>query len=163
MSKQKKMHGKTLLTEIANLQLTQQEDRTDKIGILCVLCKDRVGYFIPRYTDLPLRGSMIHPHVGTEHWPLPKDGQGPRDFICPHAHEGDMHSFVKVNEGSPDETDWFLTDKHEPFQITKSSGECPCGCGGRVRGTNKYSDGLNCYKKHVANLKAEITDDGRAT
>jgi hypothetical protein len=134
-----------------------KEDSPQEYNIICVLCKERVGYFIPRFTDLPLRGHMIRKHVGTEHWPNPLPHQGPRDFICPHAMDGDMHLFVNVVEGKPDDTDWFLTDKGKPYQITKSSGECPCGCGGRVRGRNKYSDGLNCYKIHVAQLK-EGTD-----
>lgn len=152
---------KHLLTEIANFNLAKEEDRTDHVNIVCVQCKDRIGYIIPRFTDLPLRGSMINHHVGTEAWPLPKPQDGPRDFICPHAYDGDMHLFVNIIEGRPDDTDWFLDDSHKPYQITKSSGECPCGCGGRVRGKNKYSDGLNCYKKHVATLKAEIEDDAK--
>jgi hypothetical protein len=134
-----------------------KEDSPQEYNIICVQCKDRVGKFVPRFTDLPLRGSMIQRHVGTEAWPLPLPHHGPRDFVCPHAQfeGGDMHLFVNVVEGRPDDTDSFLTDKNEPYQITKSSGECPCGCGGRVRGKNKYSDGLNCYKLHVAQLKKE--------
>lgn len=160
MAPRKKFH---LQTEIDTFNLQKEEDRTDRINVVCVHCKDRVGFIIPKFTDLPLRGSMIGHHRGTEHWPLPKESQGPKDFVCPHAMDGDMHLFVNVIEGSPDETDTFLTDKHEPYQITKSSGICPCGCGGRVRGKNKYSDGLNCYKKHVDKLKSETTDDGRTT
>jgi hypothetical protein len=159
MARKKKFH---LLTEIDSFNLQKEEDRTDKINIICVHCKDRVGYIVPRYTDLPLRGSMINKHLGTEHWPNPLPHQGPRDFVCPHAQEegGDYHLFINVVEGRPDDSDWFMDDKNKPYQITKSSGECPCGCGGRVRGTNKYSDGLNCYKVHVAQLKEETDNDG---
>jgi len=152
MARKKKFH---LQTDIDTFNLQKEEDRTDEINVICVKCKDRVGYIVPRYTDLPLRGNMLSKHHGTEHWPLPMPQQGPRDFVCPHAIEGDMHLFVEVIEGSPDDTDSFLTDKNEMYQITKSSGICPCGCGGRVRGKNKYSDGLNCYKIHVAQLKKE--------
>jgi hypothetical protein len=144
-------------TDIDTFNLQKEEDRTDEISIICVQCKDRVGYIVPRFTDLPLRGSMINKHTGTEHWPNPMPHAGPRDFVCPHAQDedGDYHLFAHVVEGTPDDTDWLLTDKNEPYQITKSSGECPCGCSGRVRGRNKYSDGLNCYKVHVAQLKKE--------
>jgi hypothetical protein len=154
MSRKKKVH---LLTDIDTFNLQQKEDRTDEINIICIHCKDRVGYIVPRFTDLPLRGHMIEKHVGTENWPNPMPFAGPRDFICPHAQDegGDMHLFVNISEGRPDDTDAFLTDRNELYQITKSSGECPCGCGGRVRGRNKYSDGLNCYKVHVAQLKKE--------
>jgi hypothetical protein len=144
-----------LKTEIDSFNLQKEEDRTDEINIVCVHCRDRVGKFVPRFTDLPLRGSMIQHHVGTEAWALPMPTEGPQDFICPHAIDGDMHLFVNVSEGKPDDTDAFLTDRNEFYQVTKSSGECPCGCGGRVRGRNKYSDGLNCYKVHVAQLKKE--------
>lgn len=152
MPRKKRVH---LKTEIDSFNLQKEEDRTDKVNVICVQCRDRVGFIIPRFTDLPLRGSMIHKHPGTEAWPNPMPHHGPRDFICPHAMDGDMHLFVNVIEGRPDDTDCFLDDKNKPYQITKSSGECPCGCGGRVRGTNKYSDGLNCYKIHVAQLKEE--------
>ena len=153
---------KHLQTEIDTFILQKDEDREDKVNIICVHCRDRVGYIVPRYTDLPLRGSMINRYPGTENWPLPLPAHGPRDFVCPHAQDegGDMHLFVYVIEGSPDDTDGFLDYTNKIYLITKSSGECPCGCGGRVRGRNKYSDGLNCYKIHVAQLKSEITENG---
>lgn len=152
MSGKKKFH---LQTEIDTFNLQGEEDRTDEIAIVCVHCRDRVGYIVPRWTDLPLRGSMIKHHLGTEHWPLPMPGQGPRDFICPHAMDSDMHLFINIVEGKPDDTDAFLTDQNQFYQVVKSKGTCPCGCGGRLRGRNKYSDGLNCYKLHVAQLKKE--------
>jgi hypothetical protein len=132
-----------------------KEEAPTEYNIICVQCKERVGKFILKFSDLPLRGSMIQPHVGTESWPLPLPHEGPRDFICPHAMDGDMHLFVNVTEGRPDDTDHFLTDRNGFHQVVKSSGVCPCGCGGSVKGKNKYSDGLNCYKIHVAQLKKE--------
>jgi hypothetical protein len=155
----------TLLNDIQTFQLQQQSGSKDKVNILCVVCRDRVGYIVPGETDVPFRGDMIHCHPGTEHWPLPLAHQGAKDFVCPHAavEGGDNHLFVDLGEKLGDELDWFLDDTYQPFQILKSSGECPCGCGGRVRGKNKYANGLICYRKHVEALKAEITDDGRTT
>ena len=156
MASKEKFH---LKSEIDSFNLQKDADKTSpsEVNIICVQCRDRVGKIVPRFTDLPLRGSMILPHVGTESWPLPMPADGPRDFVCPHAQEegGDMHLFLNVIEANPDLSDHFLTDQNEFYQIKKSSGECPCGCGGRVRGSNKYSDGLNCYKIHVAQLKKE--------
>jgi hypothetical protein len=134
-----------------------KDENPNEINIICVICKDRVGYFIPRYTDIPLRGRMIHRHVGTETWPMPGPDDGPKYFFCPHGlgPEGDGHMFVTVDERDPDSCNTFLTDKNEPYQITKGRGACPCGCGGVLRGKNKYAQGLVCYKKHMAKLKPE--------
>ena len=71
---------------------------------------------------------------------------------------GDNHLFVMVLDGDDKLTDWFLTEEHKPFRVMKSSGVCICGCGGMVRGTNKYADGLKCYRRHIAKGMAEIED-----
>lgn len=141
------------ITEVGEEKLRQQEERTDRIGIICTKCKGRVGYIIPAKTDLPLRGSMIHPHLGCEGWPLPKPFHTPKDFVCPHAVDGDGHLFVNVIEGQDDLTNFFLDENHRPFQITKSSGLCPCGCGDPVRGGNQYAHGLECYRRYMAKAK----------
>ncbi len=147
-----------LLTEIAEFHLDKTEESEIPISVICALCRNRVGYMIPKETDLPLRGNMIRPHRGCEHWPLPAPGAGPNDFVCPHAWDGDLHLFVNTVEGEAELTDWFLTEDGSTFQVTKSRGECPCGCGDKVRGTNKYASGLVCYRKHIAQTKAEIED-----
>lgn len=137
-----------------------RDENPNEIGIICMVCKDRVGYFIPRFTDLPLRGSMIRRHTGTEHWQMPMPDHGPRNFVCPHGAtpDGDGHMFIVYTEGAEDECCTFLTDKNELYVITKSRGACPCGCGGVLRKKNKYADGLVCYKKHMAKLKSETED-----
>jgi hypothetical protein len=45
--------------------------------------------------------------------------------------------------------------------VAPVSGQCPCGCGGNVREGNKYTDNLNCYRRSLAKLKAEIEDGNR--
>lgn len=154
-----------IVEEVLNKVDTKEESVPERVNIICCVCKDRVGYIVTGDTDVPLRGDMIHRHPGCEHWPMPLPHQGAKDFACPHGvvDGGDNHLFVDLGTGLGDELDWLLDDSHKPFQIVKSSGECPCGCGGRVRGKNKYANGLICYRRHVDVLKAEIADDGRTT
>jgi hypothetical protein len=94
----------------------------EKVDIICSFCRERVGFVIPSECDLPLRGSMVHPHVGCESWPLPLPMHGPLEFVCPHAVE-DQHLFIDIVEG-------------------------------------RHEESLHCYRRHVAQLKAEI-EDGR--
>lgn len=136
----------------------------EKVDIICSHCKCRVGYIIPSECEVPLAGSMIHPHRGCEHWDLPGPHAGVLDFVCPHAADpefGDLHLFIDIIEGRHEEANVFLDGNHKPYRIGKVSGKCPCGCGGNVREGNKYADNLVCYRRHVAKLKAEIEDGTR--
>jgi hypothetical protein len=93
---------------------------------------------------------------------MPLDSNGPIDFICPHAAGGDNHLFIPINENDPENSNRLAVAVGPLFDevlIEQSTGECPCGCGGRVKGKNKYADNLKCYRRHLAALKAE-TDDG---
>jgi len=147
------------ITDVGEERLREKEESTDQVNIICFQCRDRVGFIIPARTDLPLRGYMINPHPGCENWPLPLDDATPLEFVCPHAQEEglDQHLFVPLVEGRADLTNSFMDENHEFHIITKAAGECPCGCGGVVRGTRKYAKGLECYRKHQAKMR-EIED-----
>jgi len=150
-----------MLKEIEVFNEKQVEESPDKVDIICTICRLRVGYVIPAECELPLSGDMIHPHRGCEGWGLPGPHQGALDFICPHAFpEGDQHLFIDIVEGKHEEANTFLDGNHQPYRVAKVSGKCPCGCGYSVREGNKYADNLTCYRRHVAQLKAEI-EDGR--
>lgn len=138
-----------------------EEPVPKKLDVICYVCRGRVGFIYPEDTDVPLRGDMFHRYFGCEHWPLPGPHHGPKDFLCPHGEGGDNHLFVPLNENHPDNTDEIMLMDHTMYKVEKSSGECPCGCGGRVRGKNKYADALNCYRRHVATLKAEIENGSK--
>jgi hypothetical protein len=152
-----------MLKEIEAFNEEQMTESPDRVDIVCTTCKGKVGYIIPAECEVPLVGTMIHPHLGCENWDLPGPHAGALDFICPHAAtppDGDQHLFIDIIEGHHEETDTFLTDEHKPYRIQGVSGKCPCGCGGDVRGDNKYTDNLRCYRRAMARLKAEI-EDGR--
>ena len=149
-----------MLKEIAAFNESRLPESPDHVDIVCCFCKGRVGYIVPSECDIPLHGGMIHPHLGCESWNLPGPYNGVLEFVCPHASdpEGDQHVFIEYVEGKHEVADTFLDGNHQPYRVGKVSGKCPCGCGGMVRDGNRYAENLPCYRRHVAQLKAEITD-----
>ncbi len=147
-----------MLKEIEEFNEIKVLESPDRVDIVCTKCRGKVGYVIPAECELPLSGEMIHPHQGCESWDLPGPYHGVLNFICPHAShpEGDQHLFIDIVEGKHEETNTFLDSNHQPYRVAKVSGKCPCDCGGNVREGNKYADNLTCYRRHVAQLKAEI-------
>jgi len=153
-----------MLRDIEDYNRSKETESPDRVDIVCTICRGRVGYVIPQECEVPLRGNMVHHHLGCEHWQMPLAMHGPLDFICPHAShpEGDQHLFIDIVEGSHEEANTFLDSNHQPYRVADVlPGECPCGCGGKVREGNKYTDNLKCYRRHVAQLKAEIEDGNR--
>ena len=153
-----------MLKEIIAFNESRVLQSPEKVDIVCTICRGRVGYVVPADCELPLDGTMIHPHRGCESWDLPGPYDGVLDFICPHASDpenGDQHLFIDIVEGKHEEADTFLDGNHQPYRVAKVSGTCPCGCGGNLREGNKYADNLVCYRRHVVQLKAEIEDGNR--
>jgi len=148
-----------MLSEIEAFNEIQVLESPDKVDIICTKCKGRVGFVIPAECELPLSGIMVHPHRGCENWDLPGPWHGALEFICPHAADpetGDLHLFIEYVEGKHEEAATFLDANHQPYRVAKPLGKCPCGCGGNVGEGNKYAENLACYRRHVAQLKAEI-------
>lgn len=137
--------------------------QTGDINIICANCKNRVGYITPRECDVPLRGSMIHRHPGTENWVLPLPNMGPLDFVCPHAVDegGDWHLFIKVEEGKHEEADTFFTEEHKEFKIVDivDFHLCLCGCETKIWTEGKEYAGLECWKRHMMELHGEELDE----
>jgi hypothetical protein len=151
-----------MLSDVENFQQEEVEKTlpSTPVDILCVHCKDRVGYIIPSECRLPLTGAMIHPHRGCEGWPLPAPGQGPLEFICPHALDegGDLHLFINITEGQHEKANSFFSAKdYKPFNVVEvlETRFCLCGCGEKVRGEKKNYTGLECWKRHMMDLHGE--------
>ena len=142
-------------------QPTLADVQHEDVNIICHLCKNRIGYISPRECDVPLRGDMIHHHPGCENWPLPRPGQGPLDFVCPHAIETDMHLFIPVEEGKHEEADTFITEDHKEFKIVDivTFHLCLCGCGEKIWTEDKEYAGLECWKRHMMELHGESLDE----
>ena len=131
------------------------------LNIVCATCRNKVGYITPRECKLPLRGNMIKPHRGCEHWPLPMPMASPLEFICPHAYDGDLHLFVNVVEGKHEEARTFILEDGRQYNVINPEEvrECLCGCGARVVGEKKEYAGLECWKRHMMELHGETLDE----
>jgi hypothetical protein len=70
-----------MLKDIENFHQKKETESTEKVDIICTICRGRVGYVIPAECELPLDGSMIHPHLGCESWDLPGPHAGVLDPI----------------------------------------------------------------------------------
>lgn len=123
-------------------------EKPETVKIRCVICREMVGFIRTAEVELPLRGDMIHPTVGCENWPLPGPWDNAKDFVCPHAWDGDKHCFLNVVHDDPEATNSFLTEDYDVYVVGDE--DCPCGCGGGVKKGNKYANGLECYRRHQA-------------
>lgn len=122
------------------------------INIICHRCRDRVGFIKTDEVDIPLTGSMFHPHPGCESWAMPPKNGGVLEFTCPHAafEGGDQHLFLPIDKDNPQNSSRMLTEDFVFFEVEMVTTECPCGCGGKVRGSRKFADGLMCYNRMKA-------------
>jgi len=120
-----------------------------KIDVICVQCRDRVGYVNTEELSLPLMGSMFHPHPGCEGWYMPGANETAQYFVCPHAahEEGDQHLFLQADNNQPEESSLLMTSDHKMFDVRDIIGNCPCGCGRMVSPGNKYADGIRCFNR----------------
>jgi len=135
--------------EMNEVEDEQDDTLPEKLDIICINCRDRVGYIVTAEIEAPLRGDMFHPHRGCENWPMPNKWMGPQELVCPHAagEDGDKHLFIRLNNNEPDRSYLLMTSDHKLFDIRKIIGECPCGCGQLVSPGNKYADGLRCHNR----------------
>lgn len=137
--------------EMNEVEEEREEDITipNKMNIICHNCRDRVGYVKASELEVPMNGTMIHPHPGCESWPIPNKWDKPQDFVCPHANfdGGDKHLFIPLNNNNPEESSLLMLDNHKMFDIRSIVGNCPCGCGRLVPDGNKYADGIRCFNR----------------
>jgi hypothetical protein len=137
--------------EINEVEEEEEVDDTMpvRLDIICFNCKDRVGYVLLNELEMPLRGDMIHHHLGCQDWYLPTKLERAQEFICPHAahEEGDKHLFIPLENMKPEESSLLLTSEHKLFDVKSIIGDCPCGCGRLVPPGRKYADGLRCHNR----------------
>ena len=140
---------------------TEADLQRDDVDIICTKCRNRVGFIKPLECRLPLRGSMIHRHLGCEAWHMPLPSHGPLDFICPHAWDGDMHLFIDVIEGQHEKASSFLTEDGTTFDVLDivEPSYCLCGCGRKILVEGKEYSGLECWKKHMMEIHGETYDE----
>ena len=131
-----------------------EKPKVRKCEIRCCKCYEFVAVVDLEELELPMRGSMLMPRVGCEHWPLPTPGATPRDFVCPHAVGGDLHLFHPGDGPDWDACDTLMLHDYTLLKVEKPKeidpkDLCPCGCGRPVGNGNKYADRLSCYRRHV--------------
>jgi len=121
----------------------------NEMNIICFNCRDRVGFVKANELEVPMNGSMIHPHKGCESWPLPNKFDPPQEFVCPHAFDegGDKHLFIPLLNNNPEESSLLMLENHKLFDVKSIIGDCPCGCGRVVPKGNKFADGIRCYNR----------------
>lgn len=128
--------------EEASNEEVVQELQADTVDVICVICRNRVGWVKVEDLDLPLRGSMFNKYPGCENWPLPLPDAGPKDFICPHASEDFFHLFINYREKDEENINKLLQPNGKFYEVNG----CPCGCGGVVRKKRKFA-AVECYHR----------------
>lgn len=127
--------------------------------IRCQKCKEMVARADLETMGVPVRGSMFRPRIGCESWPMPGPDDIPRDLICPHAVYGDRHLFINLVDNQIDgEIDVLDVDfKEHRISVRNQVELCPCGCGQLKK--DKYANGLQCYRRHMAQLKETVESE----